>query len=502
MESTYLGKAILPFRSVCKRFRDASPIAFEAYKNKLFVDRYGARADCEKDIPLDLLIQRIESAAVNYEILGLKEPELSRYFKPKINLHSPMPHWELWLEIDSSQVPRLVNREASIFKKETSLYARLRTKYRFYRREFHRERDEKIKNILRLRNNIAEEFHTRLFNALHPLQDLRDRRRRVETLKAERGSLFSAWKETCGSYDDFLTKLSSIEKVFFSIISWFHSWFQKPYMDEYRVPEQSEIFESFDNKEIKLGETKIIFQGQKIPIDIKVRFYWSATTAFSIYRQDNQSKLGHLILERKWLQKRPNCRLDREFSELDANDEQDIETLSYPKLSIVDIHNPELQQDSTNGDRPIMRLFTQIAVEIFQLEANRTLEIRSNPRDADVYVAGGFAMLNPGLSENRIKHALQKARQENQLFPAIVEHGAFEFSVYLGKSSTNARTQFVTTNEKGQEQPAMVDFDFDHPPITWEEQIAKNRLLPEKGPILPKFFIHDLSRFEKPTQSA
>jgi hypothetical protein len=507
MESTYLGKALLPFRRVCKRFRDASPIAFEAYKNKLFVDRYGARANCEKDIPFDFLVQRIESAVAIKKRLSKadlrREIETVGHYEAKFERHLA-EFRDLWLEIDDSQVPHLIEYEkASFFKKKASFLERIKTKYLFYRREFHRERDEKVNKLIWLQNNIATELYYEPFNSLHPLQDLRNRCLRLQILEKERTRLSQAMKASRGSYNDFLSKLHQVERVFFFIISWFHSWFQKPYTVELEIPALPESFKSLNERGVKFSETKITFIGQEIPVEVKARFgswdkkTFSKTIDFAIHQKNDPSMLGYFGIQRKWTLIKPNGLPDRDYSEEVGNAGKDVGTLENPRLYIRYIVNNVLEQDSTNGDRPIMRLLTQIAVEIFQLETDNTLVIHSKDWDADIYIAGGF--LYPHLSPDRIIGAIQAARADNKLFPAYRDVGSFD--VYLEKSPTNAVSKFVKRN-KGQEQPAMVDFDFDHLPITWEEQIAKNRLLPEKGPILPKFFIHDLSRFEKPPQSA
>lgn len=511
LESAYLGKAILPFRRVCKRFRDASPIAFEAYKNKLFVDRYGARVECEKNIPVDFLALRIESAAAIQE--SLKKPDLTPetetvgHYEAKFERHLA-EFRDLWLEIDSSEVPRLVKYAETFFKKEASFLDRMKTKYRFYRREFHRERDEKVNKLIRLQDHIATELYYEPFNSLYPLQDLRDRCLRLQTLEEERTSLTHAMKASRGSYNDFLSKLRWVERVFFFVISWVHSWSQKSYTVELEISELPASFKSLNERGVKFSETKITFQGREIPVEIKARFgswnekTFSKRTIFALHQKDDPSMLGCFGIEKRWTHIKPDGHSDQRYSEGVVNAGKDMGNLENPRLYIQYFENNRFGQDSTNGDRPIMRLLTQIAVEIFQLEAVNALEIGSNRSDADVYFAGGFASSYGGGRANRIKPDIQKAREENKLFPAIAARNLGGFDVYIGKSPSNPLTHFVTKNEKDQEQPAMVDFDFDHPPITWEEQIKAHRLLPEKGPILPKFFVHDLSRFEAPPQRA
>lgn len=504
LTSSYLGQAVVPFRGLCRRFRAVSLASFEAYKNKLFIDRNGTRAECEKDIPLGTLIERIKSAAAIQKKLKSKlNPAIETvgHYEPKLERHLA-GYKDLWLEMDSSLVPRLMKfKKVSFFKKDASIIERLKTKYRLYRREFHRERDEKINRLIRQQNAAARELDSKPFNALHLLQDLRNRCRRLQTLELERTSLSHAVKASRGSYNDFLSKLTLMEKVFFYVISWFHSWVKKPYV-ELEIPPLPVRVQSL-NQGIKLSETKMTFQGQEIPLEIKAHIglaydgTFTHRTVFAIHQQNDPIMLGYFEIAKAWTHIRPDNRTDELYSEKSINAGKFVGRLINPRL-YIDHFNDLFQQDTTNGDRPIMRLLTQIAVEIFQLEVESTLEIWSH--DADVFFAGGFAMLDPDGRENRIKGDIQRARERDNLFPSIANRDLGYFQIYLGKSPTNSSSKFVTYVEKGKEQPASVDFDFDHPPITWEEQIKAHRLLPEKGPILPRFFYQDLSRFEKPTQ--
>lgn len=71
----------------------------------------------------------------------------------------------------------------------------------------------------------------------------------------------------------------------------------------------------------------------------------------------------------------------------------------------------------------------------------------------------------------------------------MIENGGVKQLVYGAK--------VINKNEAQEIHPAMVDFELDAEPITWEQQIEKNRLLTEheNGPILPKFIKKDLSKY-------
>jgi hypothetical protein len=461
LTSSYLGKEVIIFRSICRRFRDASAPTFHAFQSKLFVDRYGARADCEKDIPFYILVQRIKSAAAIKKTLDIDFFNSTEYFcaeKQRKAYEDKIR--DLELELDPNGVPRLVK------------YDQKQTRKFLSDNEFLQHREQKFNELVQMQDAIANEFVTKPLNPLHPLQDLRDRCLRLQSLQEERESLSHALQVRSRSNNIVLRELSV-------------------------------NFSSLSKKGVKLAETKINFEGQEIPVVVLAGFdsydekTFSTSTVFIVRRKDNESTLGYFCIEKRWTDKRPDGTELHYYENVVGNV---VGTLEYPRLSIRQFQNLQLHQDSTTGDRPIMRLLTQLAVEIFQLEAAKEiLEVGSQFCDADVYIAGGFAIFNPELRrDNHIKRDIQTARANNKLFP---EHRHLvQFTVYLGKSPTNAVSQFVTWNERKEEVPAMVDFSLDHPPITWEEQIAKNRLLPEKGPILPKFFIRDLSRFEKTIQ--
>jgi len=126
-------------------------------------------------------------------------------------------------------------------------------------------------------------------------------------------------------------------------------------------------------------------------------------------------------------------------------------------------------------------------MEVFQRQSETFLEFSSRYNHADVLVAGGFFAWKHVPRTHDLKKQIRTARNEGRLFPAYRDLSSF--CLYLQKSSSNSYTQFVTLVEKGKEQPALVDFTLDQPPITWDQQIKNRPLLSKiQGPILPNFF--------------
>jgi hypothetical protein len=510
MLASFMGQHdLLAFRKTSRAFRAVSAPYFEVLKNQLkqlnqlFVDRYGSRTACEKDIPLKTLIRRAESFPTLDVCSGIDiDPPVRRSRSYDKDRYAPQ---NLWLEIDPEGIPRLSNYQV-FFRRTMSVLELLKTEYQFYRGDFHQVRDTRLLSLLNQQNEIDLELVLQPLNSNYPLQDLRNRMRRLQTLFNERTSLLCAMNRSKRCYQTFLGNLGIIKRVLFFVISYFHSFYQKAYTGEIEGSHLPPSFNELNNRGVPIGETKITFCEAEIPVVIKAKFGtsdmgvnspydFSAKTILSIFRKNDQnatvpSLLGSIEIIRIWSQIRPNGTYYPYYSEAVWNAGKDVGTLQNRRL-VSDLHD-NLGQDSKNGDCPLMRLMTQIALEVFQLEPDKRLEITSHHCDADVFIAGGFSTHRPSTFDAEIKADIRTAREANRLFPAYRDLGSF--TVYIEKSSSPALTRFVTRNEKDEEQPALVDFDFDHPPITWEEQMNTHRLLTTtKGPILPKFFTRDPS---------
>src|ERR1700733_14153773 len=186
-----VGKSLLAFRATCPFFRECSERAYTIYRKQLFIDRYGAIPECEKDIPLTTLIERVQSSsrfdtAVGIDLSNLISEVRSRTVKEARGVkNEPNP----WLEIDDQGVPQFVDYQKRFFEGKVSPKELFKAKFRFYRRRDFQVRDNQVEKLIALQDKVAKELDEQSLKASHPLQDLRDRCRRLQTLRDERDSL-------------------------------------------------------------------------------------------------------------------------------------------------------------------------------------------------------------------------------------------------------------------------------------------------------------------------
>ena len=124
-----------------------------------------------------------------------------------------------------------------------------------------------------------------------------------------------------------------------------------------------------------------------------------------------------------------------------------------------------------------MRLLTQLAIEIFQRESENTIRIVSrHPAHTDLLIAVGFKSVRNGKIDNEVQE-VDRVRMLS---------GGYKPDLYLIKALNSDQTQFSSPDGN----PALVNFQVNCEPITWEEQIRQNPLLSTtKGQILPKSMI-------------
>ena len=121
-----------------------------------------------------------------------------------------------------------------------------------------------------------------------------------------------------------------------------------------------------------------------------------------------------------------------------------------------------------------MRLLTQLAVEVFQCESEGALTIESRQHAyTDFFTAVGFKSVRNGKVVNEVQ----------EIGPIGMPVGDNKLRLCLIKAVNSDQTQLSSPDG----DPALLNFQLNCEPITWEEQIRHNPLLStRKGPILPK----------------
>ena len=298
--SSHAGPDVIALRATCKKLKDASKNAFEAYQRQLIVDRYGTRLESEKDIPLDVLDRRAKSG-----------PELSRTEETADNF--------IWLEIDEHSVPKMVDYQTRFFG-EKSFFERLKAKYQIFRREPDQDRNALLQKLLSQLTELASELAEQPLDKAYPLQDLKDRNRRYETLVNQRIGLSHALMVSNMRYHCFLDNLSLIEKVIFCVVSFFHS-FEKLPTGTVAFPELPEVLKTMNEEGVELGKTKIFVRDTLMEVEIRAELefdpYEELSNKINFYiLNPNRIRLGSFEIERTQID--PDGSLDTELEKAES----------------------------------------------------------------------------------------------------------------------------------------------------------------------------------------
>jgi len=344
------GEDVVALRKTCKKLRDASKSAFEAYQKQLLVDRYGTHLESELSTPF-------------YILDGREKAVLS----PESNASST----NYWLDMDEYLVPKMVDYKTRFFERK-SFFERFAAKYQLYRREPNRERDARLQKLLVHQAEIASQLVNQPLNPAHPLQDLRDRYRRHATLSKQMALLEQA---LLPSYDKFLGSLNLVERALFYVASLLHSLFKKSYTETVAFPAfPNSIIEKWNTREgVKLGETTISLEGNYTPVEIRANFSFQGSqlnpkTEFFIVRTSDSRTLGHFDIERVWTRIGKDGTEDFYYTENKRNVGKDIRVLKDRRLTIA-----HLLEDTDNKNGEIINLLTQLALEIFQRESEQVV---------------------------------------------------------------------------------------------------------------------------------
>ena len=369
-----------------------------------------------------------------------------------------------------------------------------------------------VSKIFKNHVKAVKELLDKPYDSTHPVQDLRDRMVRIKNVEEERKLLLNALNQSCPN-------LTLIEKIIFTVISFFHSLWQPTVAQQVEKLDLPVKFCKLIDKKgpIQLGTTEIMLNGDKIPLNIIIspdryggKYHPSGTHLVSIQRADTNEELGYMTISRSWTE---------DGSYVGGGFWEDVVTeprgnLRDPFLFIRDIRlygyqdkNGEYHcQDKLTGDVPVLRILTQLAVEIAERESINAVVINSMYAYPDVYSMAGFYSVEypyeddptrPLYRLDRIrKHVLEERAQNKKLYPNFLNHDHSGFLVHLdkGKFSEVHGTKYFRINKEGK-QPAYVEFDLDGTKRTWEEQIAQHPILqPGTGPVLWRFWKRDLAK--------
>lgn len=211
---------------------------------------------------------------------------------------------------------------------------------------------------------IIDEFHARSLDPSHPLQDLRDRLRRLQVLRAER---------------NFLQKHMPVPRDFWTI------------------PLKNATLTELNNKmEVLLGKRKITFNGQTIPVELRAKIdimpeqdkeHFTGTVCFSIQRTDKPSlPLASFQIGRAW----------GSMYDLPARfySESSIRNLRDRKLLVDWMQDHRLFDrlgvDSNTGTKPATRLALEVMSRLLIEESEETLVVHVEYPQVKDFSDAGF----------------------------------------------------------------------------------------------------------------
>lgn len=329
-----------------------------------------------------------------------------------------------------------------------------------------------VKAILEQQKVVAQELLQMDPETPFPLQDLRDRIIRLRTVFSEQKAL--------------LDKLSSEEQA--SLI-------------DLELPIKAERFSDqpagLKDMHVLLGETVLNFRKETIPLQIVASIGKSGVIILELLDL-NQRPLGKVELQRTWWDALKRNEVAEDFNTTLSG------KLSKPRIRVSHLLD-QLGVEEESGDRPILRLLAQMVVEIFIREEAHKLIIKDYGHLGHLLIPRGFSC--PYKESEPYLTEVGRLRSEGMKYPfddpdrkgEELHLERAEFTYPSGK-----KTQYSTLNELKQKalMSFLSDFGQEEELKTWEEVIAERPLLKGKGRILPCFYLHDLSKYERLEQKS
>ncbi len=223
-----------------------------------------------------------------------------------------------------------------------------------------------------------------------------------------------------------------------------------------------------------LGSTTILVNGQTMPIKIQAKPKASETQLCISLLDGNRKECGRMQIYRAWYE---NKKASSNASKAILEEEELLFSDSNPKYLLLHVKNVNAASlvNAKTGDRPLLRLITQVAVEIFARDPAQGLTINSVYDHADVYA---FMGLGGDKDFRNVKARVLEYRAfSGRWFPAPEDQGAYFLSMHKLDYSKEHQTQYfkIMNKNKGSE-PAWVEYN-PNETLTWEQYIERQPVL-------------------------
>lgn len=466
-----------------------APLFFNSLPEQIFTESFGAIADCER------LVSSVETLNANAStMLWMKEKLKSIPWERPLSAQDF--HDSKILVIPYGTGTEMSRRETPAINIYNPFYCTAEA----CSAKYHRLIASHIKHLFKMQESICLEFSTKPLSLTRPMQDLRDRCRRVKTLEDTR-TLYTLW-----------AMHHNLQRKFINL-----RHHPDPTLAELResifIPEHPLVnYNNFvANTTHVFSKRSILFHekvkwieivGEFPPIKTKGKAAltedFSIDTTISIRDCDNNTRLGSISFHRCWSTVEYATADCPPFLKI-VNEKtfQPHKTIRPYAIAAHSITIANEERDS-NGGLPIVCLLARLAVEVFLSEDVSLLQVTTNSNLGGVFHAAGFRGVPYDLD---ILNELSLARDRDEQFIALKTF-PFPQTLSLGKDtsqtsmsiSTYRKTCLLMKNFYGH-APCTVNFIEGQPEI-WEDIIYSDvePLLGAGGvPALPAYNFKNLT---------
>ena len=161
--------------------------------------------------------------------------------------------------------------------------------------------------------------------------------------------------------------------------------------------------------------------------------------------------------------------------------------------------NIEWMEDYKQGEktRAVMRVLTQVAMEIFQRDKDLRLDLRTTHDTSYVQVQAGFdAVSRDHDKAEDIKIMLGNSGIEKTEYPPYKDEGVYDFQMFKRDNPNSGNTAFYTKAQDGTETDVKILGAWrsewaGQDKTTWESVISASPILDGEGPVFPEYWNHD-----------
>lgn len=433
---------------------------------------FGTVAKCEANTPVNILANRIlnlcylkltseQHASLTFDTQGIPSVSLST----PINKPSKSSGMQNSNEVNKKGIPSLVEAD---YKKETEQYAAM---------------IPHLDAIFNSYKQVIGELLDKTWEQSHSIHEYGNKNIRIKYMLKEMENLLLVLASTFPE----LSKIEGYRKKILYETNYegarcLADLRKNPPIDHFlewvfELKSMASLHESFSSRSVcqmELGAVTIQVNGQTMPIKIVGTKQYDNDEVRVKFLDENQECLGGMWIERHWY---------NDLTKLDANYAYDAITRKelFSKSNIlahtlfISYIGMNAVQDKETGDKPLIRLLVQAAVEIFNREPARRLYFSDGLKSDDVVVLLGLGSTYKWYNAKR-KELLEYRANSHRLLPDQKSEGSAVWMDKFEFSEQHKTQYFKELDVKKGLEPAFIEFD-PNETVTWEEQIRRKPVL-------------------------